>query len=133
MPFKPISPEEVSAKHMDDYFWYVLNLRIEPPEVITNPFVDKIEESTFIFQEKEDAETFAYVLSRTPAYQDEKLGIQSDKYSALIKDVEEEEMGRFPPVAISHEEAQRMFEHYEEILKTRDLAEDPELHKPEER
>ena len=127
MPFKAISREAMLANHMDDYFWYVLDSSVEPPNVIANPFVDKMEESTYIFQEQEDARTFAFVLKRTPAYQDRELSIQGDKYRSLLKD-EEEEVGRFPLVAISREEAPKLFEHYDEVLKTRDLAEDPELH-----
>jgi hypothetical protein len=127
MPFRPISREAMLAKHMDDYFWYVLDLSVEPPIVITNPFVDKMEELTYIFQEQEDAKTFAFVLNRTPAYQDHKLGIQGDKYRSLLKD-EKGEFERFPLTGISHDEAKKMFGHYNEILKTRDLAEDPTLH-----
>ena len=131
MPFKPISWEDMTTKHMDDYFWYVRDLSVDPPIVIANPFVDDMEELTYIFQEQEDAETFKYVLGRTPAHQDHQLDLESDTFRALLEDIGEE-MGRFKLAAISHDEAQNMFEHYEEVLKTRSLAEDPALHKDAE-
>jgi hypothetical protein len=65
MPFSPISREEMLAKHMDDYFWYVHDLSVDPPMVIANPFVDDMEELTYIFQEEEDARLFAHLLSKT--------------------------------------------------------------------
>jgi hypothetical protein len=129
MSFKPISPEEMVAKHMDDQFFYVINASADPPQVIANPFVDDMDELTYIFQEEEDATTFKYILERTPAYQDSKLAVERDTLRALTADIAEE-MGRFKFAGITHEEAQRMFEHYDEVLKTRSLAEDPELHKP---
>jgi len=129
MPFKPISPEDMVAKHMDDQFFYVINMSTDPPEVIVNPFVDDMDELTYIFQDEEDANTFKYVLERTPAYQDSRLAVESDTLRALTSDIADE-MGRFRFAGITHDEAQRMFEHYDEVLKTRFLAEDPELHKP---
>ena len=87
-----------------------------------------MEELTYVFQEQEDAATFKHVLGRTPAHQDHKLDVDSDTFRALLEDIGEE-MGRFKLAAISHDEAQKMFEHYKEVLKTRSLAEDPALHK----
>jgi hypothetical protein len=132
MPFTPISHEELITRFKDDVFWYVVNLSADPPLVIVNPFVDDMDELTYIFREQEDAETFKYVLRRTPAYQDSKLGIDSDKVRNLNDDINEE-MGRFKFAGVTHEEAQRMFEKYQDILKTRNLVEDPSLHKPEEK
>jgi len=127
VPFIPISQEEMVANHMDEYFWYVLDMGNDPPLVIANPLDDTMAERTYVFQDQEDAKTFAYILKRTPAYQDSKLGIQGDLFRSLLKD-EKEQFERFPLTGISHDEAQKMFEHFDEVLKTRFLAEHPTLH-----
>lgn len=113
--FQPISREEMLAKHKDDSFWYVLDLSLDPPIVVANPFVDDMEELTYLFQEQEDALHWAHVLSKSPAHQDNKLGIQSDTLESLLKD-EEEEFGRYKLVGISHIEALNLFENYKEYL-----------------
>lgn len=129
MPFTPITHEELLANHMDDQFFYVIDLSVDPPLVIVNPFVDDMDELTYLFEDQDDAITFMYVLKRTPAYQDKKLGVERDTLRALVPDIDEES-GRFKFVGVTQEQAQRMFEHYDEVIKTRFLAEDPELHKP---
>jgi hypothetical protein len=112
MPFRPISWEDMTIKHMDDDFWYALDLSVDPPMLIANPFVDDMEELTYIFQEEEDARLWAHVVSKTPAHQDHKLDVNSDKFRDLIQDIGEE-MGRYKFAAISHDEAPKLFEHYE--------------------
>jgi hypothetical protein len=122
--YTPISREEMMAKHMDDTFWYVLDLSEDPPIVVANPFVDEMAERAFIFQEQEDAKEWARVISKTMPHQDHKLGIQGDLYRSLLKD-EEEEFGRFPLTAINHEEAQKLLSNYTDYLHKSEAGDNP--------
>jgi len=87
-----------------------------------------MEHFTYLFQEEDDARTWGFVVARTPAHQDHELELHRDKLHKIYQDCEEE-LGQYKLIGVTQAEAQRMFESYDDILKTRDLAEDPELHK----
>lgn len=87
----------------------------DPHEVIANPFVDEMAERSYLFHEEEDVRKWAHIVSKSPAFQDGKLGIQSDKYGSLLED-EEENFGQFPLTGISHVEDQNLFANFTDYL-----------------
>lgn len=114
--FSEIPRKEMVANHLDDYFWYVLDLQPEKPQVIANPFVDDMTERVFIFVEQGDVRKWAHVIHKTPSYQDHKLGIQSDVFRNLLKD-EEEEFNRYVLTPLRHDQAERLFQNYPDELR----------------
>ena len=60
----------------------------------------------------EDRETVAFVLKRTPAYQDREVSIEGDKYRSLLKDEDGSHLS--PSVA---KKPPKVFELYDEVLK----------------
>ncbi|MDQ3711564.1 MAG: hypothetical protein M3388_05030 [Acidobacteriota bacterium] len=119
--FKPITEEDMMTNHKDDVFWYVFDEKNQ--QIIATPNDQAMEPIGYVFQEEEDAETWKFVLSTTPAYQDLKLSVEGADFQSVLRDVEET-LGEFRVTAISHAEAKNLFENYEYILQTREFEEE---------
>jgi len=119
-PFSPIPKEEMMTKYKDDVFWYVFDETKQ--QVLAHRVKNKIEPVTYLFQEKEDAEEWRYIGSKSGTHQDHKLIVEGAKFSSILESVKDT-LGEFEVLAISHAEAQNVFENYPELKLTREVEE----------
>jgi hypothetical protein len=126
--FQGIPPEEM-AKYQNDEFWYVVD---ETTQLrLAHRVKRKMEPVTYLFQEKEDAETWRYIGSKSGTHQDHKLSVEGEIYSSILKALEVT-LGEFDVLPISHAEAQNVFENYPEIKLTREVEERRKLNRDSE-
>lgn len=123
-PFSPIPEEEMMTKYKDDVFWYVFDETKQ--HILAHRVKNKIEPVTYLFQEKEDAEEWRYIGSKSGTHQDHKLIVEGAKFSSILESVEDT-LGEFQVLAISHAEAQNVFENYPEVKLTREVEESRKL------
>lgn len=119
-PFNPIPPEDMMTKYRDDVFWYVFDESTQL--ILAHPVKRQMEPTTYLFQEKEDAETWRYIGSKSTTHGDHKLVVEGAKFLS-IKEAVEDTLGEFKILAVSHSEAQNVFENYPVIKLTREVEE----------
>lgn len=122
---KGIDPKDIEAGLKEHVFWYVYDENTQ--QVITVPDDQANEYVAILFQEKKDAETWKFVLSKSVAHQDHKLRVDGDKFQSIYEDSLEHQ--EFKLLAFSPEEASKFFEAYKDILLTRDFEESRDLQK----
>jgi hypothetical protein len=111
--FPRISPEDMRTKYKNDVFWYVFDQTNQM--IIANPLDKDMESFTYLFQEREDAQKWGYLISKSPAYQDLKLSIDGSKVQDMLADADDT-FGEFEIAGITHEQAKLLFENYEYYL-----------------
>ena len=127
--FRPIPLEDMMTKYKDDVFWYVFDETHQT--ILAQPVKGVMEPVIYLFQEKEDAETWRYIGSKSATHQNYKLSVKGDSFQSILEDVKET-LGEFQVMAISHAEAQNVFENYPEIQLTREVEESRKLNQDSE-
>lgn len=112
--FKSIPEADMMTKYINDVFWYVFDETNQ--QVIASPNDQAMEPIGYVFQEREDAEKWKFLISKTPAYQDLKLRVEGKPFISILEDVKEA-LGEFQVAAISHAEAENLFENYPDYLQ----------------
>ena len=120
MSYKFISKEDMQTKFKDDVFWYVFNNTDKV--IIASPLFGDMESITIIFQEKEDAETMKFILSKADDADGKELVVIGETWNIIDKSASDTE-GQYKWAAISHEQAQIMFEPAADLLRTREFEE----------
>jgi len=112
--------EDMKSKYKDEVFWYVYDQTKQ--HVVAHRVKNKIEPVTYLFQEKADAEEWRWIGTKSGTHSRDKLIVVSDKFSTIAEMVEDT-LGEFEVLAISHAEAQNVFENYPELKLTREVEE----------
>lgn len=81
--FRPMSREDLLNKYNDHDFWYLYDETRK--QIIAAPNMNGMEDLGYAFVERADAETLRYLLSKTPAYQDDRkqAKVMSDKWPVI--------------------------------------------------
>jgi hypothetical protein len=117
MTAQAISPKEIEEKGLNKRpVWYVFNeTKKEVPGFPSTTSNDRI---TPVFLEKKDAETFKFIISKQPYYQDVTLSIQSEIFQKLFEEIIEDEQ-EFALQMYGPDEAREWFKDFQDILRTR--------------
>lgn len=116
---RPISRDEIVGKYGDDHlFWYVYDDKRQ--QVVASPNRNGMQPLGYVFVQQADAESFRYILTKTPAYQDDhSFSVVSDKWP----DIDEacaDTLGEFAWVAFEPDQAKILLD---EIRKDIPLSE----------
>jgi adenine-specific DNA methylase len=125
MAAKAISAKEIEEKALNKRaVWFVFNeTKQEVPGFPSDNSNDRI---TPVFLEKEDAETFKFIVSKLPYYQDCTLSLQSEIFQKLFEEIVEDEQ-EFMLQMYGPDEAREWFEDFQDILRTRPVDNAPNL------
>lgn len=120
MNYKFILREDMETKFKDDEFWYVYNKTDEV--IIASQLFGDMESIAIVFQEKEDAETARFILSKATDAHGKELIVIAEKWRDIDHSTIETE-GQYKWAAINHEQAQIFFEPASDLLRTREFEE----------
>lgn len=121
MATKAISPKEIEEKGLNKRpVWFVFNETKQ--EVPGFPSDNSNDRKTPVFLEKEDAETFKFIVSKLPYYQDCTLSIQSEVFQKLFEETVEDEP-EFMLQMYGPDEAREWFKDFQDILQFREFEE----------
>lgn len=120
MSYKFIPKEDMETKFRNDTFWYVYNKTDKI--IIASPLFGDMESIAIVFQEKEDAETMRFILSKADDAGGKELVVIGRPWLNMEESASETE-GQYKWAAINHEEAQIMFEPAADLLRTREFEE----------
>lgn len=116
---KGISSKEMTG-HKETVFWYIYDEINQ--QLVAAPDDQANEAVVILFKEKEDAQTWKFIVSKTPAYQDGRLDVRGDRFQSIFEDsLEHQEFRVFP---VDSDEARKFFEAYKDILRTREFEEE---------
>ena len=73
-----------------------------------------------MFLEKDDAETFKFIVSKLPEYQDYDLSVQSEIFQKLFEEIVEDEP-EFTVQMYGPDEAREWFKDFQHTLRTQFL------------
>jgi hypothetical protein len=118
--FSPIPLEEMMTKYKDDVFWYVYDKTTAT--ILAHRVKKKIEPVTYLFHEQADAQVWGWIGTKSGSHSLHELILKAAKFSDIVKSVEDT-LGEFEVLAISHDEAQKVFENYPELKLTREVEE----------
>lgn len=101
--FRPITPEELINKYNDHLFWYVFDNNQK--QIVASPNMNGMEDLGYVFVEQADAESFRYILTKTPAYQDNHdFSVISDRWTTIDKSCAETK-GEYKWIALEPDQA----------------------------
>lgn len=128
-PFSAIPDEEMMTTYKNDVFWYVFDETTQL--ILAHPVKGQMEPRTYLFQDKDDAETWRYIGSKSGTHQDHNLIVEGAKFVSF-KESLDDTLGEFRVFGVSHAEAQNVFENYPEIRLTREVEERRKLNRDSE-
>jgi hypothetical protein len=117
MAAKAISAKEIEEKGLNKRpVWFVFNeTKKDVPGFQSTNSNDRL---TPVFLEREDAETFKFIISKQPYYQDVTLSVQSEIFQKLFEEIIEDEP-EFALQMYGPDEAREWFKDFQDILRTR--------------
>jgi hypothetical protein len=122
--FRTISREDLISKYNDHLFWCVFDEKRK--QVVASPNMNGMEDLGYAFVDRADAESLKYILTKTPAYQDDhQFRVVSDKWPDIDAACAAT-LGEFCWVGIEPDQAKILFEYIRKDLPLSE-AEEQEL------
>jgi hypothetical protein len=119
MAAQALSAQEIADKGLNKrVVWYIFD---ETNQVVPGfPSTTSNDRITPVFLEQEDAETFKFIVSKMPFYQDCKLSLQSEIFQTLFDEIIDDEP-EFELQMYDSDGAKEWFKDFEDILRTRPM------------